>query len=761
MNACPRCGLAHPAESTCPIAGALPPPRAAPLPLWAVVGGRFEVDAVTHRSGMSTVYRATDLRNPGTAVALKESHTAGLADAERAESLAWLAREAALLSTLSHPGLPRLLAASSEVDRHYVAMPFLTGETLEERVQREGPQPEALVLAWGRALAALLSHLHGQDPPVIHRDLKPANILLRPDGSLVLLDLGVARRVAREGHGVVPGTAVGTPGYAAPEQYQGLADERSDLYSLGATLHRLLTAYQPDDETPFRHPPLHHLAPDASPETEALLARLLELVPERRATSATATLRLLDTPIRATYKRAYRPLRRMYAEVLALLPTGLALSELLYLWRYGPPAGRGAYRIFDAVGDSLTVLLVFLPMLLPLLPLLRPELRALARRDPLAALHRRWTATLLACCWALPLLTWLLSLYRARWGTVTVDPGIPALALALCSAALATIGVSILRLALAPRRLPPRVPRRLYLVAAVLIAAWLSSSLARTPALLSFCYVTSSQAGGADNLGGTPSLAADRRGNMFILDQYSLQERTPDGVYHPLLNSSQINDPAAGDRNFDSLAVAADGSLILGAPGDPSLYQLSSTENIPGVIATLPGEGLPQYASLATGPGATLYYNDLDRGAILRVAGTLSAAIVPKPASPGWRPAGLALDPQGNMYTIEANSGTLERIAPDGSVRALAHIPLAWFDSGQRVTLSRADDGSFYAADGVSLVHIATAGSVQLLNTTDSISQAVAADAPAAVISATGPLLGPPSANPAPQIGNTDVHCAL
>ena len=560
---------------------------------------------------------------------------------------------------------------------------------------------------------------------------------------------------------MVAGTAVGTPGYAAPEQYQGLADARSDLYSLGATLHRLLTAYQPDDEAPFRHPPLHDLAPDASLEMGALLVKLLELAPEQRAASATATLKLLDTPTRATYKRAYRPLRRMYAEVLALLPIGFALSGLLYLWRYGLPASRGAYRTFDAVGDSLTVLLVFLPMLLPMLPLFRPQIRALAPRDPLASLHRCWTATLLVCCWAFPLLAWLLNLYRARWGTLTVDPGTPALAFALCSAALAVVGVSMLRLALAPRRLPPRVPRRRYLLAAVLIAAWLGSSLARTPALLRFCYVTSPQSGTADSLGGTPSLAADRYGDMFILDQYSLQERTPDGVYHPLLNSSQINDPAAGNRNFDSLAVAADGSLILGAPGDPSLYQLSSTENIPGVVATLPGEGLPHYASLAAGPGAALYYNDLDRGAILRIAGTLSVAIMPKPASAGWRPAGLALDPQGNMYTIEANSGTLERIAPDGGVRAIAHIPLAWFDSGQRVTLSRANDGAFYAADGVSLVHVVPSGSVQLLNTTDSISQAVAADGPVAGASATGPLLGLPSADPAPQPGSTDVHCSL
>ena len=717
---------------------------------------------------MSTVYLAEDLRNHHTVVALKESHTAGLSTAERAESLAWLTREAGLLSTLDHPGLPGLLAAFSEGDRHYVAMPFLRGGTLEERVEREGPQPEALVLAWGRELAELLGYLHSQDPPVIHRDLKPANILLHPDGSLALLDLGVARRVARDGPRVAPGTAVGTPGYAAPEQYQGLADERSDLYSLGATLHRLLTAYKPDDEAPFRHPPLRDLAPEAGPETEVLLAALLDLASARRVASATATLRLLDAAICATYERANRPVRRMYAEVLALLPTGLALSGLAYWWRYGlPSAGRGAYRTFDAVGDPLDVLLVFLPMLLPLLPLLRPQFRALARREPSAALHQRWTATLLICCWALPLLACLLNLYLPHWGTLTPVLGLSAFALSLYCATVALIGVLILRRALVKRQFLPHGPRWQYLLAIALIASWPASLLVRGPASLGFCYLTETQPNDRAPITGLSSLASDSQGDLFILDQDTLQERTPDGIYHMPLNRAQRYDPDAWAVGFHSLAVAGDGSIILGDPGDPRLRRVGRDPNSLQVVATLPGRGLPQYANLAAGPDGALYYNDPKGGAIYRVAHGLPVPIRPRPAVARWWPEGLALDPQGDMYTIDFSSthGAVERIAPDGTVWVIASIPLTGFGDKRQVTLSRDDDGSLYAADGTWLVRIIPTETVEVLNSTDNIIQAVPVHQPAPGISYSFSSPPPPASvvvpGPSAGAGNPAVHCSL
>jgi hypothetical protein len=149
-------------------------------------------------------------------------------------------------------------------------------------VEQKGPLPELDALKLARELTDVLAYLHSQEPPIIHRDLKPANILIRPDGHVTLLDLGVARALAP---GTV-GTAIGTPGYAPPEQYQGLADERSDLYGLGATMHYMLTGYDAEHEAPFRHPTIRQLNSALHPEIDRLVAVLLRLAPGDRPSDA-------------------------------------------------------------------------------------------------------------------------------------------------------------------------------------------------------------------------------------------------------------------------------------------------------------------------------------------------------------------------------------------------------------------------------------------------------------------------------------------
>jgi len=337
-----------------------------------VVGGRFRLRSVEHRSGMSTVYLAADERSGGTAVALKEFSAAGLPPEERGEALVWLTREAGLLSTLDHPRLPRLLAAFSEGDRHYLAMPFLHGQTLEELVQRKGPQDEAQVLRWGAQLAHLLRYLHTQDPPVIHRDLKPANVLLKPDGSLVLLDLGVARTVER-----APGTAIGTPGYAPPEQYQGLADEASDLYALGATMHRLLTGYDPEKGEPFRQPPVRDLVPAVNKDTAALVTQLLQLAPADRPSGALAAAGQIERTAQQVESRVILPIHRMYGQILQLLALGGTLGILIY------------FGVLGGVAYSDFSLAFIAPTLLALLPLRAPQVEQAIRQHPEFAEHRR------------------------------------------------------------------------------------------------------------------------------------------------------------------------------------------------------------------------------------------------------------------------------------------------------------------------------------------------------------------------------------
>jgi len=284
-------------------------------------------------------------------VAIKHISVRGLSPAEQAEGRGWLAREAGLLSSLGNPLLPDLIAAFSEGDEHYVVMPFLEGKTLKEHVVQSGPVPLSDLLRWARALINLLVHLHGQDPPIIHRDLKPDNILIRPDGTLMVLDLGVARPLIRG----MSGTAIGTPGYAAPEQYQGLADERSDLYALGATLHYMLTGYDAEHEAPFRHPPVRQLNPALGPVTEAFVGWLLCLAPNQRPQSARIlqeTFATFETVgMHSTIVGNYVWLRhRLMTRVLPMVLIGLGLFAIDTAYPSWLLSGIGSGAVWAVAG---------------------------------------------------------------------------------------------------------------------------------------------------------------------------------------------------------------------------------------------------------------------------------------------------------------------------------------------------------------------------------------------------------------------------
>jgi serine/threonine protein kinase len=176
--------------------------------------------------------------------------------------------------------MPAFYSVFREADHAYIAQEYIEGQNLDELVRRTGLVAEQQVIEWGLALCDLLGYLHGQpDAPLIYRDLKPANILLRTgDRRLVVVDFGIAKH-SRPGE---VGTVIGTPGYAPPEQYQGLADARSDVYALGATLHRLLTGYDPEKGQPFTFPPAQSLNPIVSPALADVVARAVLLEPAAR-----------------------------------------------------------------------------------------------------------------------------------------------------------------------------------------------------------------------------------------------------------------------------------------------------------------------------------------------------------------------------------------------------------------------------------------------------------------------------------------------
>jgi eukaryotic-like serine/threonine-protein kinase len=191
---------------------------------------------------MGAVYEATDLRLSRN-VALKEALV------ETDELRRAFERESRLLANLRHPALPKVLDHFGEGPGLFLVMEFIPGDDLGRMLEQGRTFAPAEVLRWADQLLDALEYLHGLDPPVLHRDIKPANLKHISPGQIVLLDFGLAKgsagQMTRTGSQSV---LAYSPNYSPLEQMQGAGtDERSDLYSLGATLYHLLTGVKPPD----------------------------------------------------------------------------------------------------------------------------------------------------------------------------------------------------------------------------------------------------------------------------------------------------------------------------------------------------------------------------------------------------------------------------------------------------------------------------------------------------------------------------------
>ncbi|MGH2501261.1 MAG: protein kinase domain-containing protein, partial [Ktedonobacterales bacterium] len=245
------------------------------LPPRTLLNKRYLVIKAVGQGGMAAVYQASDTRANRT-VAIKEMSQDGLSPDELRETVEGFNAEARMLQSLSHDNLPRVYESFSENARHYLVMEFIEGQTLEQRmIAARGALPEAEVLGWAAQLCAALDYLHTHNPPVIFRDLKPANIMVTPKGKVKLIDFGIARTFNRiRTHDT---QALGTPGYAPPEQYgSAQTDPRADIYALGATLYQLLTAYDVS-KTPFALPPMQTRNPSISPNVRRAIERATRL----------------------------------------------------------------------------------------------------------------------------------------------------------------------------------------------------------------------------------------------------------------------------------------------------------------------------------------------------------------------------------------------------------------------------------------------------------------------------------------------------
>jgi serine/threonine protein kinase len=264
--------------------------------------GDYDLVEKIAEGGMGTVYRARQ-RNTGQVVAIK------LVAPHMANNDVFLQRfrnEFNAASKLEHPNVVRALDFGTSAGRPYLVMEFIEGESLGQRLERDGRLSEAeavrIIVLAARGLEQ--AHLQG----MIHRDVKPDNIMIMPDGQVKLADLGLVKEIDADVNLTRTGRGLGTPHFMAPEQFRNAknADIRCDIYSLGATLYMMVTGKMPfqalgpleawmkkinNELTPARK-----LVPALSDRTDSLIRRCMDPDPKQRPASCREFIDELSSP---------------------------------------------------------------------------------------------------------------------------------------------------------------------------------------------------------------------------------------------------------------------------------------------------------------------------------------------------------------------------------------------------------------------------------------------------------------------------------
>lgn len=275
----------------------------------------YEIKSIIGKGGMSTVYLAEHKRLH-TRWAVKEVRK------QQGARFDFLA-ESNILKRLQHPMLPRIVDIFEDQDCIYIIEDFVEGITLDDLLRREKKVDENQGVQWFRDLCGVLSYLHGQQPhPIIYRDMKPSNVMLQPDGSLKLIDFGIAREYKQESNADT--TYIGTKGYAAPEQFgKAQTDARTDIYSLGVTMYHLLTGKSPY-EPPYNFVPVRELVPNLSHGIEYVLGKCIQSEPIDRYQNVDELLNDLDHMYR--FDAAWRKYQSIKHGRIALICVMFAAS---------------------------------------------------------------------------------------------------------------------------------------------------------------------------------------------------------------------------------------------------------------------------------------------------------------------------------------------------------------------------------------------------------------------------------------------------
>ena len=290
---CPDCGRENSdtAKNCCVCGEKMDISGTALMSTLKLLDNRYEIISTIKSGAMGCVYKARDTRLDNT-VAIKQmlSSISNPQDAQYAE--ARFKQEAKMLSALKHNGLPKVIdffikkEPSTGESLHYLVMEFIEGKDLETIMQERGQKPFLVdeTVDYFKQILDIFQYLHAQNPPIVYRDLNPRNIMIQ-NGKIFLVDFGIARFFTPQ----QKGTAIGTPGYAAPEQYKGAAEPRSDIFSLGVVIHYLITGNDPEDASHsnlFNFEQPRKMNPSVPEYLDTLIMSMVDIVIDHRPQSA-------------------------------------------------------------------------------------------------------------------------------------------------------------------------------------------------------------------------------------------------------------------------------------------------------------------------------------------------------------------------------------------------------------------------------------------------------------------------------------------
>src|SRR6201997_917712 len=250
--------------------------------LGTTLSGRYRLEARIGSGGMSTVYRATHRtfqRQVGVKLMNREIST----DSDQLERFR---REARAVAQLSHPHIVGVIDYGEDDGRPYIVFEYVEGETLKERIRRNGRLPLPEAVAYAIEIARALGTAHARH--IVHRDVKPQNVLIDQEGSAKVTDFGIARTLEEDGL-TADGRVLGTTDYVSPEQALGQdVTGQSDLYSLGVVLYEMLTGEVPstgESQVAVAMKHVRETIPDVQlkrPEISAALASVVDNATAKR-----------------------------------------------------------------------------------------------------------------------------------------------------------------------------------------------------------------------------------------------------------------------------------------------------------------------------------------------------------------------------------------------------------------------------------------------------------------------------------------------